>query len=90
MLKESMKCPPTAVAQVLVHLVLNCVPVYLLNTRSEPVTIYAGMEVATLEQAEVPSASIQAVAGRRETPIHAGKLEVLSNLVKNTGPTYVF
>ena len=55
LLEESTrKCPPTSVARALVRVVSNRVPVRLLNARSEPVIVYAGMEIATLEQAEVP------------------------------------
>ena len=38
------------------------VPVRLLNPRAEPLMVYAGMELATLEEAETPVESVNAVS----------------------------
>ena len=63
LLEESTrKRPPVSVARAPVQVVSNQVPVRLLNARSEPVTVYAGMEIATLEQADVPVERIQTTA----------------------------
>ena len=63
LLEESTrKRPPASVARALVQVVSNRVPVRLLNAQSEPVTVHAGMEIATLEQAEVPVERVQTIA----------------------------
>jgi len=50
------------------------------------VTVYAGTEVATLEQVEVPVESVQTISsdGGRMT-IDEQKLELLSNLAEEAG-----
>jgi len=69
----------------LVQVVSNQVPVRLLNTRSEPVTIYAGTEDATLEQVEVPVESVQTISSDSRMTIDEQKLELLSNLAEEAG-----
>ena len=48
------KRAPTAVTRALVQPMNTRVPVRLLNLRAEPLMVYAGMELATLEEAETP------------------------------------
>ncbi len=89
LLKESTrKHPPVSVARALVQVVFDQVPVCLLNTRPEPITIYAGTEIATLERAEVLSERIQSVedgGAQPEAGIDSQKLELLSALVEESG-----
>ena len=86
LLEESTRMhPPASVARTLVQVVSNQVPVRLLNTRSEPVTIYAGTEDATLEQVEVPMESVQTISSDSRMTIDEQKLELLSNLAEEAG-----
>ena len=55
------------------------VPVHLLNARAETTTVYAGSEIATLEQVEVPVQSIQTVVGSYESTVDE-KLELPTSL----------
>ena len=53
LLEESVKkCSPAAVARALVRVNAGHVPVRLVNVRSEPVTLYKGLKIATIEQVE--------------------------------------
>ena len=60
------------------------VPVRLLNSWAETVTVYAGSEIATLEQVEIPVESIQAVATGYEFTIDDKNLELLTALANET------
>ena len=51
---ETNKCLPVAVACVLVEPTLTGIPLWLLNPHAEPVTVYAGMTLVTLEEVESP------------------------------------
>ncbi len=82
LLEESTrKRPPASVARSLVQVVSNRVPVRLLNTLPEPVTVYGGTEIATLEQVTVPVATERTVTSVGDTPIDERKWELLSSLV---------
>ena len=86
LLEESTrKRPPASVARALVRVVSNRVPVRLLNARCEPVIVYAGMEIATLEQAEVPIERIQTIAKDYEPHVDEQKWELLSTLAEEAG-----
>jgi len=86
LLEESTrKHPPASVVRALVQVVSNQVHVHLLNTRSEPVTVYAGTEDATLEQVEVPVESVQTISSDGRMTIDEQKLELLSNLAEEAG-----
>ena len=65
---------PTPVAQALVQPRNDSVPVRLLNTRGEPLVVYAGMELATLEEAEVPVESVSTIS--TESSVMVGKEKV--------------
>ena len=71
------KCLPAAVACALVEPASTAIPLRLLNSRTEPVTVYAGMTLATLEDAEVLAGAVDAVSGRNETAtVDAAKQEI--------------
>ncbi len=71
-------------ARALVEVASDRVPVRLLNTRSEPVTVYAGMEIATLEQAEVPVATVAAGTANCGSFPDEGMQAMLSSVAKDT------
>ena len=80
------KCLPAAVAGALVEPASTAIPLRLLNPQTEPVTVYAGMTLATLEHAEVPAGTVDAVNGRNETvTVDAAKQEILWGLVERAG-----
>ena len=56
------KRAPTAVTRALVQPMNTRVPVRLLNLRAEPLMVYAGMELATLEEVETPVESVNTVS----------------------------
>ena len=81
------KCLPAAVAGALVEPVSTAIPLCLLNPQTEPVTEYASMTLATLEDAEVHAGAVDAVSGRNETAtVDAAKQEILWGLVERAGP----
>ena len=81
------KCLPAAVACALVEPASTAIPLRLLNSRTEPVTVYAGMTLAMLEDAEVLAGAVDAVSGRNETAtVDAAKQEMLWGLVVRAGP----
>ena len=57
------KRPPAALACTLVQPRANSVPVRLLNPWTEPVTVYAGTTLATLESVDFPAGAVNAVSG---------------------------
>ncbi len=62
------------------------IPVRLLNTRAEPVILYARSEIATLEQVEVPVVAITTSAGECESSLVNERMqEMLLNLVQDAG-----
>ena len=82
LLEESTrKRPAASVARSLVQVSSNQVPVRLLNSRTGPITIYAGSEIATLEQMEVPVQRVEAVTNNSKNDIGQKKLELLTDLV---------
>ena len=81
LLEESTrKRPAASVARALVQVVSGQVPVRLLNARAETITVYAGSEIATLEQMEVPVESIQTVTSSYTSTVDEKKLEMLTSL----------
>ncbi len=73
-------------ARALVEVVSNQIPVHRLTTRTEPVILYAGSEIATLEQVEDPVAAITTSASECESsPIKERMQEMLLNLVQDAG-----
>ena len=62
------------------------VPIHLLNAQAETITLYAGSEIATLEQVEVPVESIQTDARGYVSTVDEKKLELLTGLA-NEGET---
>ena len=76
---------PVVIARALVEPRAGCVPVRLVNPRSEPMTIYQNTTLATLEKPEnLPSpGAVIASAGQGEVPKE--KQEVLLDLVEKNG-----
>ena len=64
----------------------NQVPVRLLNPKSEPITVYSGTEIATLEGVEVSTESVN-VVDNVDTPQHKEqKQDLLQKLLERMGP----
>ena len=77
------KCPPAVVARALVRVTDGRVPVRLVNIRSEPVTLYRGQKIATIERVDVDcpnNSSVQTVSNECFAGIQASKGELLSKL----------
>ena len=73
---------PASVARALVQVSSGKVPIQLLNTRAETVTVFADTELATLEEAEIP---VQAVQTTHDTDTSdKDKLEQLRQMVSET------
>ena len=80
------KSLPAAVACALVAPTSTTVPVRLLNPLTEPVTVYAGMTLATLESVEPPPGAVDAVSsGDPEVPVGVEKQKLLWNLAEQSG-----
>ena len=62
LLETTEKRAPTAVARALVQPMNTRVSVRLLNPRAEPLMVYAGMELETLEEDDTPVESVNAVS----------------------------
>ena len=80
------KRAPTAVARALVQPMNTRVPVRLLNPRAEPLMVYAGMELATLEEAETPVESVNAVSNGDPLAVGEEKREMLWRFAEQSGP----
>ena len=80
------KSLPAAVACALVAPTSTTVPVRLLNPLSEPVTVYAGMTLATLESVKPPLGAVDAVSsGSPEVAVGVEKQELLWSLAEQSG-----
>jgi hypothetical protein len=82
------KSLPFAVARALVKPTSTTVPVCILNPTEEPVTVYAGMLLATLQSVTSPTGDVADTSGRTATSVAAvtaEKQEVLLNLVEESG-----
>ena len=87
---------PLAVARALVEPTSTTVPVCVLNATEEPVTVYAGMALATLQGVEVPTKGVEAVGGGGSVAgleaegsgagLEAEKKEMLWQIAERTGP----
>ena len=85
-LRDPTYTPPPAVACALVAPTSTTVPVRLLNPLTEPVTVYAGMTLATLESVEPPPGAVDAVSsGDPEVPVGVEKQKLLWNLAEQSG-----
>ena len=80
------KRAPAAVARALVQPVGTRVPVRLLNPRAEPRMVYAGTELATLEEVEARVESVCAVSGGGPATVSEEKREMLWKLVEESDP----
>ena len=80
------KRAPTAVARALVQPMNTRVPVRLLNPRAEPLMVDAVMELATLEEAETPVESVNAVSSGDPPAVGEEKREMLWRLAEQSGP----
>ncbi len=69
------------VARALVSPTDGKVPVRLLNPRSEPITVYSGTKVATLEAADEMPLQVAGVTGAREPKVSAEKQAMLWDMV---------
>ena len=77
------KSLPAAVACALVAPTSTTVPVRLLNPLTEPVTVYAGMTLATLESVEPPLGAVDAVSsGAPEVAVGVEKQKLLWSLAE--------
>ena len=63
LVQEAVDKRPEALACALVQPRANSVPVRLLNPWTEPVTVYAGTTLATLESVDFPAGAVNAVSG---------------------------
>ena len=80
------KSLPAAVACALVAPTSTTVPVRLLNPLTEPVTVYAGMTLATLESVEPPLGAVDAVSsGAPEVAVGVEKQKMLWSLAEQSG-----
>jgi hypothetical protein len=76
---------PVAVARGLVELSSVELPVVVLNTSEETVTVYKNMEVATLQEVDKPATyEVGAVDERQATAVEEDKQQVLWDLVENS------
>ena len=64
----------------------NRVPIRLLNPRSEPITLYAGTEVATLEKVEIPADTVSAVGNVNVPEAGEQMQDMLWELAEKAGP----
>ena len=64
----------------------NRVPVHLPNPKSEPITLYAGTEVATLEIVEIPTENVSAVKNVNVNVVREQVQAMLGELVEKAGP----
>ena len=75
------KCCSTSVARALVQVMSDQVPVCLLNTQAEPITVYPGTEIATLQQVELPTANVRAVAGGLNRGVDKQQWQLVSSIL---------
>lgn len=76
---------PFAVASALVEPTSTTVPLRILNPTEDPVTVYGGTLVATLQGVEVPSLGVEAVGGGEPVDVGGEKQKILWDLVENSG-----
>ena len=85
--EASDKCLLFAVARALVEPTSTTIPVCILNSSEEPVTVYAGMVLATLQGIETPTGEVGAVSGGEPVAaVDAEKQEMLWHLAEKSGP----
>ena len=78
---------PVAVARGLVQVTLTAVPVIVLNTTEEPLTLYRETELATLQEVDEPAKCVVgAVDEGQPTAVEPRKQEMLWNLVEGSSP----
>ena len=82
------KRAPAAVARALVQPAGTRVPVWLLNPRAEPLMVYAGTELAILEEVEARVESVCAVSGGGPATVSEEKREMLWKLVEESDPEF--
>ena len=83
--KSSKTRVPVAVARSPVRVTNSSVLVLILNPRAEPVTLYAGTEIAVLESAESPG-SVNVVDNTIETELEEELKRMLRQLAEKAGP----
>ena len=76
---------PFAVARALIEPTSTTVPLCILNPSEDPVTVYTGMLVATLQSVEMPTLGVESVGGGDPTEVPVEKQEILWDLVENSG-----
>ena len=76
---------PLAVARALVEPKSKTVPLCVLNMSGDPVTVYAGMVLATLQAVDTPTLEVGAVTKDKPREVEAEKQEILWDLVQNSG-----
>ena len=77
---------PFVVARVLVQPKSTAIPLCVLNHTDEPVTVYSGMHLATMQGVESYTPEVNAVGSeRRAKPVGAEKQEVVQNIVEQSG-----
>ena len=77
---------PFAVARVLVEPTSTDVPLCILNHTDEPMTVYSGMRLATLQGVEFRSLRVDAVSSAEPTgSVGTEKQEMLWNIVEQSG-----
>ena len=64
----------------------NQVPAFLLNPRSEPITLYAGTEVATLEKVEIFAETVSIVGNVNVPEAGEHMQDILWGLAEKAGP----
>lgn len=78
LVESNNKCCSTSVARALVQVMSDQVPVCLFNTQAEPITVYPGTEIATLQQVELPTANVRAVAGNLNRSVDEQQWQLVS------------
>ena len=77
---------PFVVARVLVQPKSTAIPLCVLNHTDEPVTVYSGMHLATMQGVESYMPEVNAVGSeRRAEPVRGEKQEVVQNIVEQSG-----
>lgn len=74
----------TAVARAIVKLTAATVPVCILNVSDEPVTLYAGMVIASMQPIE-PPAEVGTVSDAEVDGVDNKKRQILWQLVEECG-----
>ena len=85
--ETTMKRAPLAVARARVQPTSTTIPVCVLNTTEEPITLYAGAVLATLQQVEIPVKRVETVNSSESvaTDVDPKKQQMLWNLSEKCG-----